>query len=209
MSRVAKVSIIAAVVSLVSIAIVIARSSKTAPEQRKNVLLQKIKQSPDIPINFTNFDGVPLSIQKAVTKEISGAEYQELTGEDASGADVFASFPSVTLLNATNQRVTKFMVTVGNRQTKKWYVVNFREANIAPQQSFSMTASDWRRDKVSKLEDSKTPQVPSKVTDFDSPRVWWPGGAKANDLVLRIAIVEFENGKQWQVDEARGSLWDK
>src|SRR5437870_13696433 len=99
MSRVAKVIMVALVASLISIVIVIARSSQSA-QARKVALIQKIKQSPDIPINFTNFEGVPLSIQSAVTKEISATEYQQLTGGDTSGADNFAAFPNVTLQNA-------------------------------------------------------------------------------------------------------------
>lgn len=208
MSRVAKVSMVAAVVSLVSIAIVIARSSRLTAEQQKNESIQRVKQSPDIPINFTNFDGVPLSIQKAATKEISAAEYRQLTGGDASGANRFAAFPSVVLLNMTNKRVTQLMVTVGDRQTKKWYIVNFHAANIAPQQTFTMTAADWNRDKASKAGGDIDPQTAaSKIADFDAARLWWPGGAKASDLVFRVALVEFENGEKWQVDEARGSLW--
>lgn len=209
MSRVTKLTTIVVVTSLISIlmVIVIARSSRTATE-RKITLIQKVKQSPDIPINFTNFDGVPLRIEGAVTKEISATDYQQLTGGDVSGADRFAALPSITLLNVTNQRVTTLMVTVGNRQTKHWCVVTFDQANIAPGQTFSMTAADWRRDKVSKIgNDNKTATAPSKVTDFDAARLWWPGGARANDLVFRIAQVEFEDGKKWEVDKARGSLW--
>ncbi len=207
MSRVAKLTIIVVVASLISIIIVIARSSLSA-KQRKITLIEKVKQSPEIPINFTNFDGVPLTIQRAVTKEISAAEYQQLTGNDAFGADRFAALPNVTLLNVTNQRVTTLTVTVGNRQTKHWCVVNFGQANIAAGQTFSMTAADWRRDKVSKIgNDNKTATAPSKVTNFDAARLWWPGGARANDLVFRIALVEFEDGKKWEVDKARGSLW--
>ena len=202
-------ALVALIVFLVSMVVVIVRSSKLTAEQQKNGLIQKVNQSPDISINFSNFDGVPLSIQRAVTKEISAAEYLQLTGDNVvSGADRFAAFPSVTLLNVTNQRVASLMVTVGNRQTKKWFVVNFREANIAPGQAFSMTAADWRRDKGSKAGDeSKTAAVPSKVTNFDLARLWWPGGARASDLVFRIALVEFDNGRTWEVDEVRGSLW--
>ena len=201
MSHVAKLTMVALVASLISIVIVIARSSLSA-EARKVALIQKIKQSPDIPINFANFEGVPLSIQSAVTKEISATEYRQLTGGDTSGADNFTAFPSVTLQNATNQVITKLMVTVGNRQTKKWFIVTFRKANIAPQQTFSMT------DKSSGSENNtETETKPSKVTDFDTARLWWPGGARANNLVFRVALVEFEDGTKWQVDEARGSLW--
>jgi hypothetical protein len=207
MSRVAKLTIIVVAASLISIVIGIARSSQSA-EQRKLALIQRIKQSPDIPINFTNFEGVPLSIRKAATKEISAVDYHQLTGEKASSADRFAAFPDVTVVNEANQRVTRLMVTVGNRQTKKWFIVTFREANIAPQQTFSMTARDWSRDKSSRAEnDNKTGTALSKVRDFDEPRLWWPGGASANNLVFRIALVEFENGTKWQADEARGSLW--
>ena len=210
MSRIAKrvLVIVVLAVFLVSIVIAIGRSSRVTADQLKNQLSQKVKQSPDMAINFNNFEGVPLSIEKAVTKEISVAEYQKLTGGDVSGASRFAAFPSVTLLNTTNQRVTRLIVTVGNRQTKKWFVVSFRQANIAPQQTFSMTAADWSHDKVSEVEvDSKTTTVPPKVTDFDAARLWWPGGARASDLVFRLALVEFEDGKKWEVDDARGSLY--
>lgn len=210
MSRIAKLVlvIVAVAVLLVSILIVIGRSSRVTADQKKNELSLKVRQSPEIPINFNNFDGVPLNIEKAVTKEVSVAEYQQLTGGDVSGADRFATFPSVTLLNTTNQRVTRLIVTVGNRQTKKWFIVSFRQPNIAPQQTFSMTAADWRSDKGSEVgDDSKTAKVPPNATDFDATRLWWPGGARASDLVFRIALVEFEDGKKWEVDDAKGSLW--
>ena|SRR5438552_11667079 len=207
MSRVAKLTIIVVVASLISIVIVIARSSHSA-EQRKLALIQRVKQSPDIPINFTNFEGVPLIIQSASTKEISATDYYQLTGENASGANRFSAFPSVTVVNEANQRVTRLMVTVGNRQTKKWFIVTFREANIAPQQSFYMTARDWSRDKSAGANgDSKTGTALSKVRDFDEPKLWWPGGASANNLVFRIALIEFDNGTKWQADEVKGSLW--
>ncbi len=198
---------VALAVSLASIIIVIGRSSNRTSAPQKNDILQRVKQSPDIAINFNNFDGVPIIIQKAVTKEISASEYQKLTGGESSTADRFATFPSITLLNSANQRIAKLMVMAGNRQTKKWYVVTFREANIAPQQIFSMTSADWRPDKPANGVSASPTPATSKAIDFDLPRMWWPGGAKATDLVFRIGMVEFEDGKKWEVDEARGSLW--
>ena len=80
--------------------------------------------------------------------------------------------------------------------------------NIAPQQSFYMTARDWSRDKSAGANgDSKTGTALSKVRDFDEPKLWWPGGASANNLVFRIALIEFDNGTKWQADEVKGSLW--
>jgi hypothetical protein len=208
MSRVTKISLpVGLIVALVSIVIVIGRSSRPSPQQPKDKLIERVRQAPDIAINYNNFEGVPLTIQTATSKEVSGSDYQQLTGGDPSGANRFATFPTVKLQNVTNQRIAKLMVAVGDRQTKKWYVVNFHSANIAPQQVFSIAPTDWYHEKKSKDSNDKKATSPSKIRDFDAVGLWWPGGASAQDLVLRIALVEFDNGGKWQADETKGSLW--
>jgi len=213
MRRTAVLAIVTVVATLGALVFVIARSSRIEDEQRAATLIQKVKDSPDIPVNFTNFDGVPLTIKEVTSKELPAGEYQQLTGE-ASAADRFVTFPNVTLFNSTNQRIIKLTLTVGNRKTRKWYIVTPGNVNIAPHQVFSLTAAQWRPDKSLAVKDQSAAndQKPSKVheelPDYDSPRLWWPGGGKASDLVLRIAMVEFENGGKWLVDETRGSLYE-
>lgn len=198
-----KAALVVLVVSLVCIVILVGRSAKPVAGQDKAVMLQKVKESPDLEINFTNFAGVPMIIERATTKEISASEYEQLTG-NRSPVSRFAAFPAVRLRNGAKEPVTSLTVMVGNRRTSKNYSMKFFTVNIQPGENFLIASGQWFPERVSGTDNDAATKGAPKIVDFDSDRMWWPGGASASDLVLRIVRVQFKSGAHWLIDSASG-----
>jgi hypothetical protein len=175
-------------------------SDKTAKQQKKEIL-KKIKRSPDIPISFENSEGAPLTVTEATVKQISNAEFQQLVGF-TTDSDRYSLFPKVTVKNNTGQRVTGFVVMVGDRQTRRIHGVKFHGITIEPNGSFIVNPSDWvRREKKVRVTDEGQVilnEAGQPSIDLDSEKIWMR--ARARDLVLIVGLVDFENGTRWMVD---------
>ena len=113
-------------------------------QQGKSEAVQRVKQYPDTPIGFENYEGVPLAIREARVKEIGNAEYYQLT-RFTTDSPKYLSFPNVTLVNNTDQRITSLTLVVGNKQTKRIHGVKLNHIVIEPHGSFSVNASDFVR----------------------------------------------------------------
>ena len=180
--------------------IALGQSSKRVIGEDKAKIVEKVRQYPNISINFENYEGVPLSIQRAEVKEIGNAEYSQLTGF-TTDSPRYISFPNVTLTNNTDQRVVGIALAVGNKQTRKIDGVKLTNISIDPHGSYSVKASDFiRSERIVQV--AKSGEVTRRLKPgLDSEKMWLRGSA--NDMVLIIGIVEFENGNRWTMDPGK------
>lgn len=170
--------------------------SLKAIEQAKRETTKRVRQYPDSPIEFTNFEAVPFSIQSANAKEIGNAEYLALVGF-TTNSPRYTTFPKVMLTNKTDQRVTGLVLMYGNKQTKKIRGMNFMKLSIDPHGTFAVEPSDW-------LLPERTVRIAEdgKVTNrlkpgLDSEKMWSQGSAR--EMLLRIGVVVFEDGTSWEM----------
>lgn len=165
-------------------------------DRLKKQTAKRVKQYPGSPVEFTNFEAVPLSIQTANAKEIGNAEYLALVGSSTNSAR-YTTFPKVILTNKTDQRVTGLVLMYGNKQTRKIRGVSFTKLSIDPHGTFAVEPSDW-------LSPERTVRIADdgKVTSrlkpgLDSEKMWSHGSA--HEMLVRIAAVVFEDGKRWEM----------
>jgi hypothetical protein len=172
-----------------------AQSSK-AIERAKRETTDRVKQYPDLSIEFANFEAVPLAIQSANSKEIGNAEYHALVGF-TTDSPRYTTFPKVMLTNNTDQRVTGLVLMYGNKETKKIRGVSFTKLSIDPHGTLAVEPSDWVLPErtVRIAEDGKVTK--RLKPDLDSEKVWSRGSAR--DMVLIIGAVVFEDGKRWEM----------
>lgn len=192
--------------SLLIVGIVVAQTlrSSTATSTSSKALVERVKQSSDLSVNFTNFSTVPLNIERATVTEISGSDYQVLTGKATSAAKV-ASFPNITLQNITDRHVTKLTIVIGNKNTGKASALTLNKISLKPQEVFTVHTSDWRAERsIQMVDNGDSAESIPKIADFDSDRMWLSGDASAEDLTVRLAMVGFDDGNMWLIDESSG-----
>jgi hypothetical protein len=178
----------------------------TTAGQLKKQIIEKFKQYPDIPINSENIEGVPLLIQGAVVKQITQADYNQLTGAVTDSSKI-TSFPSITLLNNTDRRVTGFALLLKNNHTEQMYFVRLSKIIVEPYGTYSVLSNEWiPPDKLAQATSSGQVTTNTKkqsTPDLDSQKMWLAGGA--NDLVVKIGMVDFESGSRWLMDRSKSS----
>lgn len=172
------------------------QQSVNAREQLKTEALERMGQSTSVPIEFTNFEAVPVSITSASVKEIGNTDFLALTGVN-SDSPAYTTYPEVTLLNATGKRITGLALMIGNRRTQKIHGVDFMKIVIDPRASFAIQPADWVR-----AEGNVRIAADGKVTKrikpgLDSDKMWWPG--EAREMVLRVGMVVFEDRTKWTI----------
>jgi hypothetical protein len=167
-----------------------------AIERAKKETADRVRQYPDVPVEFANFEAVPLTIQSANTKEIGNAEHLALVGF-TTDSPRYTTFPRVMLTNKTDQRITGLVLVFGNRQTRKSRGISFTKLSIDPHGTLAVEPSDWVLPErtVRIAEDGKVTK--RLKPDLDSDKVWLHGSAR--DMVLVIGAVVFEDGKRWEM----------
>ena len=170
--------------------------SLKAIERAKRETANRVRQYPDLSVEFVNFDAVPLAIQSANVKEIGNTEYLGLMGLTTSSPR-YTTFPRVMLTNKTDQRVTGLVLMYGNKETKKIRGVSFTKLSIDPHGTLAVGPSDWVLPErtVRIAEDGKVTK--RLKPDIDSDKMWSQGSAR--DMVLMIGAVVFEDGKRWEM----------
>jgi hypothetical protein len=192
-------SIVALVIVFIS-GLAFGQSSKQTISKGNKEAVEKVRGYPDSFISFENYEEVPLLIQEAKAKEIGKAEYYQLTGLTTDSAR-YTSFPNLTLMNNTDQRVIGVTLAIANRQTRQIDGVKLTKISIEPHGSFSVKAVDFIRPErmVRVTESGKV--INRLKPDLDSEKMWLRG--KASDMVLIVGMVEFENGNIWMMDPSR------
>ena len=197
-----RVVIAISIAALVAVSTSAARgqSSRPVAEEGKKEIVERVKQYPDIPIGFENYEGVPLSIREAKVKEIGNAEYYQLTGF-TTDSPKYVSFPNVTLINNTDQRVIGLTLAVGNKETRRIHGVKLSKITIEPHGSYSVEASDFVRPERT-VQVAKSGKVTKRLKPgLDSEKIWFRGNV--GDMVLVVGMVDFENGSRWIMDSSK------
>ena len=181
------------------------QSRTAAAEQRRAEIIEKVKQAPQVPTRFVNPNQAPLTILDSSSKEISSAEYSDLVGLTAV-ADRIASFPDVKIVNNTGKRVTAFMLILKNEKTNQMHAIKASGIKVEPYTEYLVEAPRWvRPDKQAGAtkDEAHTSMKIQRTPGFDSERMWHLG--KASDLVVRVGLVEFEDGSRWMMEEPSDS----
>lgn len=184
---------------LLGVASGVARGQSPRPvsDEVKQEIIDRVKGYPDVSVAFENFQGVPVTIESATVKEIGSGEYYRLTGLPG-GSPGYTTFPNVRLVNNAGQRIVGLVLVAGNMPTRRLHGVQFNKISIGPDESYSVGAGDWvRRERAVAVASGGTAR--SRLEPgLDSERMWWPG--TAGEMLLRVAVVEFENGTRWVMD---------
>lgn len=165
-------------------------------QDTQDVILKKVMQSPAIGISFENPAEQPLVVQSASAKTITSTEYHQLMGS-ASGkvytsVGQYTTFPTVTVVNNTNKRITAFNLSFGNKViARNWWGIYPTGLSIEPNGTFTISPHQWVGLKG------------DPVQNLRSPKMWLPGSA--SDLFLLLVRVEFEDGSRW-VSYGKSSL---
>ena len=190
----------AAVLLFISIAIGggIGAKSADANNEQMEQTVERVRKSPDFPLNIDNTENPPILIQAASMKEVSGAEYQELTGIKTDSLK-FVTFPNVRLINNTNQTVTAFILILVDKHSTRNKALMMSSLNLEPFKDFSIEPVIWakpRRQMMRKFAEKEgTFQEDKSSPDLNSEEMWLPGGV--SEFSVLVAGVEFADGSEW------------
>lgn len=190
----------AAVLLFISIAIGggIGAKSADANNERMEQTVERVRKSPDFPLNIDNTENPPILIQAASVKEVSGAEYQELTGIKTDSLKC-VTFPNVKLTNNTSQTVTAFVLILVDKHSSRNKALMMSSLNLEPLKDFSIEPVNWakpRRQMMRKfVEKEGMFQEDKSSPDLNSEEMWLPGGV--SEFSVLVAGVEFADGSEW------------
>jgi hypothetical protein len=200
MNRAAVSSFVIALVIVFISSLALGQSSTRASSKGKREIVEKVRGYPDSFISFENYEEVPLLIQEAKAKEIGKAEYYQLTGLTTDSTR-YTSFPNLTLINNTNQRVIGVTLAIANRQTRQIDGVKLTKISVEPHGSFSVKAGDFIRPERTVRVTESGRAFNRLKPDLDSEKMWLRG--RASDMVLIVGMVEYESGNIWMMDPSR------
>ena len=199
-----KLAISAAVIGLFS-AITFALEFRTKSQQLQSLLArdkesQQIENSADQPLHVLENDDSPMRILEAKVKEVSGTDFNKLTGQHSALATV-CSVPQVQLLNSSGKVVTGFVLAIRDPTTKTTrgmvqskILINQGEAYTVKRQAFM--ESEWTStiNNDGKIQSSVvTPNVHSEK--------YWISFASRAALFVTVVRVSFQDGSVWRIKE--------
>ncbi len=171
-------------------------SSAAGPAKK----LQPDDRSADHPLRVAENADSPLRILTAKVREISAAQFTQLTGQKTS-LDTVCSVPEVQLLNSSGKPITGFVLVVRDPATKTSRGIVESKVSIAQGATYtarrqSFVRPEWTASVV------KDGQVASKFAQRDmNSEKFWISFARRSDLFVTIARVSFEDGSTWTVKE--------
>lgn len=165
------------------------QSLKTAAGQDAQQVIEKLLNALDVPVRFENLGGAPLIIRGAYVKLIKRAEADQLVGlplnQEDDPFEEYATLPTVTLINNTDQRVTALGLVFINEQSNRWSSVYPSRISLEPHSEYTFKASEGIQ-----------PNKPLPVTTTKLVK-WLPG--RVSDLVVTVGMVEFADGNKWSL----------
>ena len=186
------------IVTLVSISSVTGNNSEP---QKKNPTLA-IDQLPDLPIIMDNSFGSDLVVQNATSKEVSGAQYRMLTGEESVSV-ANSTYPDVTLINRSAKTIKSFALLTSSTvdPSQKGHMILKSNLALTSGSTYTVTAKEWP------MAERKTVQKGEQFVNvvqklgLDSAKAWLPG--RAGDLKVTVGLVEFEDGTRWIIPDVK------
>jgi hypothetical protein len=163
-------------------------------QQSNNDLLKKLKSDPGMPLAINNSLEAPVVIIEAFSKEISSADFRVLTGSSAK-SEVSISFPEVKMLNTSGKVITSFSLVMQMKDSSgSFYWTRLSGLEIEPNDSFSVTSSQWVGSMSVRTRDGKVEKV---ARDLTASEMWVPGYSSAASVF--IVDMKFSDGTEWKV----------
>lgn len=172
----------------------IALAGKSSQAEGKGRILERVRKSPDISVLTGNADGSPLFIRDAGVKEISGEEYQLLTGNKSdSGRQV--SYPNVEIVNNSGKVVTTLIVCfqAGDSVRRRCHMVH--DFSWQPAASLSIESWKWIIPTVRLRQTGNKFEEDKSRPDLDRAEMWQQG--RATDFVVYVGKIDFADGSSW------------
>lgn len=174
------------------------RKSTANDSKRKKEIVESITRSQDNPIVIDNSENPPILIQSASVKQVTGAEYQHLTGVNSTSI-TYVTFPSVELINNSDRTIKEITLLLVDKHSNKNKVLMLMDRNIEPFTSFHIESVDWakpRKQMTKKLiEKDGVFQEDTSLPTLASEEMWLPGGFR--DFSLLVGQVKFADGREW------------
>ena len=168
------------------------RSSDQDSEKR---IVRIVNRHRDLPITLNNNNEAPLFIQDALVKQIAESEHRRLTGVSKDSAE-YVSFPTVRLINNSDNRITGFTLFLKNNRTGHTHGFKVWRTVVEPHGDYSISPNEWiSPEKLTRVADDGQTTTIKKRVNFDSDKLWLP--ARAGELALELMEAEFENGAKW------------
>jgi hypothetical protein len=165
-------------------------------QQPSSPLLKRLKDDPGLPLMTNNSLEAPVTITEAVSKEISSADFRNLTGVDANSALIF-SFPEVKILNTSSKVVTGFSLVLQIKDPGKFYFVRPSQLDLNPNDSHEIKPNQWVFSPKVNVRTEGGIAKKNVPRDLDSPELWVAG--RPSDASLFIVEVKFSDGTEWKV----------
>lgn len=161
----------------------------------KQAVIERVKNAPGVSIKVEDSAESPLRVQSAQVKQISGSEYQSLTGISTQAA-VHSSFPELTLINSSGRVVKEFIAGLKDAQTGQYHFVTFYDLKVLPGGTYTVPANSWMQpERVTTAKNGKT-VTQYQRGGFDSPGIWLP--SEASELSAAVLKVIYNDDQVWR-----------
>lgn len=161
---------------------------------------EKMLVSREAPIRIENHEGAPLIIQEAKVKVITRAEYQQLMRlptDQGADSDEYASFPTVTLINVSSQRVIGFALGFTGKEPRPMHILRVSGISIEPNGVFTVTSDKWGPSGKQLVVSSGSVVEATVTKGTGQSQTWFADGAAS--LLVRVGVVEFEDGRRLRI----------
>jgi hypothetical protein len=169
-------------------------------QNKKETLLRHVESSPEVPLRVVGNDDCPLRIVQATVKEISGAEFSQLTGRTTNLVAV-SSVPEASLINASSETITGFVIALRDPYSRTTRGFVQQKIALAPGETYVVKREHFVELAKTTLA-NETGQVSHTIArpSMDSEKYWLQFAARS-DIFVTIGQVTFNNGGTWLIKE--------
>jgi hypothetical protein len=174
-----------------------AGSDAAAVGQRYRNADEIAKILPDLAVAADNIETSPISISSATAKEVTGEEYEKLTGMKPL-YDKYVCGPSLKIVNSSGRKIKAVMLGLLDHRSNRLNVLRINGDSLKSGKEFSVDPSDWVRGKAGKkftLNDDGVAKEDTSLPSWSSEEMWLPGSI--TDFSVFVGKVEFADGGMW------------
>ncbi len=162
--------------------------------------LQQIEKSADQPLRVVETADSPLRILGAKVKEISGSDFEKLTGQKTS-LNTVCSVPEVQLLNSSEKAITGFVLVIRDPASKTTRGIVQTKILIPQGETFTARRQAFMRAEWTSSVDNEG-EISARLAHRNmNSEKFWISFASRSDLFVTVARVNFQDGSSWKVKE--------
>ena len=201
-SRSAVILAIAAIVLLVFL-VSVGRTlrRKAGIQAPKDPLIERVEKAPMTPIRIQQDDDAPLRILEAKVHEVSGVDYERITGEKTDLPSVISA-PEVKVINTSNKTVKRILLVVDDPSAEKSQGINKGGLAIAPGDTFTIVPGNFVKVEYTTAVDENGKLTSGEREPIRSKKFWLPFPDRTR-LQVRVGV-EFNDGTRWYNRDQRG-----